>query len=131
MPLPARPGRRAPAQVWERGLRRFNRVATAQRKQETWRKNHPKEWEQLVEAATLRRAPAIHTAHAAKLHKKAVAHEQRAQKHVEGGNEHKAAGHMLKVLKFRAAKKAHLEVAEGTYSSVAKKSGCLRAASAA
>ena len=43
-----------------------------------------------------------------------------AQKHAEGGNEHKAAGHMLKVLTFRAAKKAHLKVAEGTYSSVAE-----------
>ena len=50
----------------------------------------------------------------------AVAHEQRARKHAEGGNEHKAAGHMLKVLKLRAARKAHMEVAEGTYSSVAE-----------
>ena len=35
--------------------------------------------------STLRCAPAIHTARAGKLHKKAVAHEQRAQKHAEGG----------------------------------------------
>ena len=53
------------AQVWERGLRRFNGVATAKKKQETWRKNNPREWEQQVEAATLRCAPAIHTASAA------------------------------------------------------------------